>query len=69
MRSSLLASSSHQALIMTSAAKIKSGLMGVCVGDYYGLENIPLEWIEQIARQEDMMNLATRLAASVYNLL
>ncbi len=48
-----------------TTAAVTGGLAGI----YYGLENIPPEWIEQIARQEDIMDLATRLAAVVYNLL
>jgi len=46
-----------------TTAAVTGGLAGI----YYGVENIPFEWIEQIARQEDIMDLATRLAASVSN--
>ena len=40
----------------TSAA-IAGGLAGL----YYGIENIPAHWVEQIARKEDIENLAKRL--------
>ena len=40
----------------TSAA-IVGGLAGL----YYGIENIPTHWIEQIARKEDIEDLAERL--------
>ena len=41
----------------TSAA-IAGGLAGL----YYGIENIPTHWIEQIARKKDIEDLAERLA-------
>ncbi|WP_273039409.1 hypothetical protein [Iningainema tapete] len=37
------------------------GLAGI----YYGVENIPSEWIEQIARKQDIIDLAMRLAAAI----
>ncbi|AFZ27334.1 ADP-ribosylglycohydrolase [Cylindrospermum stagnale PCC 7417] len=46
-----------------TTAAVTGGLAGI----YYGVENIPPEWINQIARQQEIINLATRFAAAVYN--
>jgi ADP-ribosylglycohydrolase len=40
-----------------TTAAVVGGLAGI----YYGFENIPPEWVAQIARKEDIMNLARRL--------
>jgi ADP-ribosylglycohydrolase len=45
-----------------TTAAVTGGLAGI----YYGVENIPSEWVEQIARKQDIINLAERLAAAVY---
>lgn len=45
-----------------TTAAVTGGLAGI----YYGVENIPSEWVEQIARKEDIINLAERLLRSVY---
>ncbi|KAF3886612.1 MULTISPECIES: ADP-ribosylglycohydrolase family protein [Nostocales] len=42
-----------------TTAAVTGGLAGI----YYGIENIPEEWIEQIARKDDIIDLAARLAA------
>ncbi|MBW4610613.1 MAG: ADP-ribosylglycohydrolase family protein [Hassallia sp. WJT32-NPBG1] len=44
-----------------TTAAVTGGLAGI----YYGVENIPSEWISQIARKEDIINLAGRLTAAV----
>lgn len=44
-----------------TTAAVTGGLAGI----YYGVENIPSEWVEQIARKQDIMNLAERLTAAV----
>ncbi len=44
-------------------AAVTGGLAGI----YYGIENIPREWIEQIARKQDIMDLAKRFDAAVSN--
>lgn len=44
-----------------TTAAVTGGLAGI----YYGVENIPSEWISQIARKQDIINLAERLAAAV----
>jgi ADP-ribosyl-[dinitrogen reductase] hydrolase len=40
-----------------TTAAVTGGLAGI----YYGLENIPLEWQETIARKDDVIDLARRL--------
>lgn len=45
-----------------TTAAVTGGLAGV----FYGMENIPQEWIQQIARKQDIIDLAMRLAAVVY---
>ncbi|MBD2741012.1 ADP-ribosylglycohydrolase family protein [Coleofasciculus sp. FACHB-1120] len=45
-----------------TTAAVTGGLAGI----YYGVENIPDEWINQIARIEDIIDLATRLEAAIY---
>ena len=45
-----------------TTAAVTGGLAGI----YYGVDNIPSEWIEQIARKEDIINLAARMDADVY---
>jgi len=42
---------------------VTGGLAGI----YYGLENIPQDWIDQIARKEDIIALARRLEAAIYS--
>lgn len=45
-----------------TTAAVTGGLAGI----YYGVENIPSEWISQIARKQDIIDLAARLAEAVY---
>ncbi|MBE9051426.1 ADP-ribosylglycohydrolase family protein [Nostocales cyanobacterium LEGE 11386] len=45
-----------------TTAAVVGGLAGI----YYGVENIPQAWINQIARKQDIINLAERFAAAVY---
>lgn len=45
-----------------TTAAVTGGLAGI----YYGVENIPSEWISQIARKQDIINLAERLLRCVY---
>lgn len=40
-----------------TTAAVTGGLAGIC----YGVESISVEWIEQIARKEDIIDLAARL--------
>ncbi|NWF58635.1 MAG: ADP-ribosylglycohydrolase family protein [Fischerella sp.] len=47
-----------------TTAAVTGGLAGI----YYGVENIPQEWIEQIARKQDIIDLAARFEAAVYKL-
>jgi ADP-ribosylglycohydrolase len=46
-----------------TTAAVTGGLAGI----YYGIENILEEWIEQIARIEDIIDLATPLEAAIYS--
>lgn len=46
-----------------TTAAVTGGLAGI----YYGFENIPSEWIEQIARKQDIMDLAERFEAVVFD--
>lgn len=41
---------------------VTGGLAGI----YYGYENIPKDWVEQIARKENIMELANRLNNKIY---
>ena len=41
---------------------VTGGLAGI----YYGYENIPKDWVEQIARKEDIMELAIRPNKKIY---
>ncbi|NET42169.1 hypothetical protein [Okeania sp. SIO2B3] len=40
-------------------------MTGGLAGIYYGIENMPNEWIEIIARKDDIVNLATRLETAI----
>lgn len=44
-----------------TTAAVTGGLAGI----YYGVENIPQEWINKIARKRDIINLAKRFAAAI----
>ncbi|WP_414752593.1 ADP-ribosylglycohydrolase family protein [Anabaena sp. CCY 9910] len=45
-----------------TTAAVTGGLAGI----YYGIECIPQQWVNQIARKQDIINLANRFAAAVY---
>jgi ADP-ribosyl-[dinitrogen reductase] hydrolase len=44
-----------------TTAAVTGGLAGI----YYGVESIPAEWIDAIARKEDIIALATRLESAI----
>ncbi|BAZ53610.1 putative ribosylglycoyhdrolase [Nostoc sp. NIES-4103] len=46
-----------------TTAAVTGGLAGI----YYGTEGIPQQWMNQIARKQDIINLAKRFAAAVYS--
>jgi ADP-ribosyl-[dinitrogen reductase] hydrolase len=46
-----------------TTAAVTGGLAGI----YYGVENIPQKWINQIARRQDIIYLAERFARAVYS--
>ncbi|MBA2747494.1 MAG: ADP-ribosylglycohydrolase family protein [Tatlockia sp.] len=45
-----------------TTAAVTGGLVGI----YYGVENIPMEWMNTIARKDDIVALADRLEAAIY---
>ncbi|WP_088243085.1 ADP-ribosylglycohydrolase family protein [Calothrix rhizosoleniae] len=45
-----------------TTAAVTGGLAGI----YYGLESIPIEWINTIARKEDIIALANHLEIAIY---
>ncbi|MBW4423823.1 MAG: ADP-ribosylglycohydrolase family protein [Nostoc desertorum CM1-VF14] len=45
-----------------TTAAVTGGLAGI----YYGVENIPKQWMNQIARKQDIIYLAERFARAVY---
>ncbi|HBE20596.1 MAG TPA: hypothetical protein DEG17_09980 [Cyanobacteria bacterium UBA11149] len=46
-----------------TTAAITGGLAGI----YYGVANIPIKWINLIARKDDIIDLATRLERAIYS--
>ena len=46
-----------------TTAAVTGGLAGI----YYGVENIPQKWINQIARRQDIIYLAERFAKAIYS--
>ncbi|MHC5745673.1 MAG: ADP-ribosylglycohydrolase family protein [Nostoc sp.] len=46
-----------------TTAAVTGGLAGI----YYGVENIPKQWMNQIARRQDIIYLAERFARAVYS--
>ncbi|WP_373528235.1 ADP-ribosylglycohydrolase family protein [Nostoc sp.] len=46
-----------------TTAAVTGGLAGI----YYGMENIPKQWMNQIARRQDIIYLAERFARAVYS--
>ncbi|MBN3869484.1 MULTISPECIES: ADP-ribosylglycohydrolase family protein [unclassified Nostoc] len=46
-----------------TTAAVAGGLAGI----YYGVENIPQQWMNQIARRQDIIYLAERFARAVYS--
>ncbi|MDZ8257834.1 ADP-ribosylglycohydrolase family protein [Nostoc sp. ChiQUE01b] len=46
-----------------TTAAVTGGLAGI----YYGVENIPQKWMNQIVRKQDIIYLAERFARSVYS--
>jgi len=68
---SLLTSDSYEETVLKAVnlgydtdttAAIAGGLAGI----YYGAENIPKKWVEQIARKDDIKDLAERLNSKLY---
>ncbi len=67
----LLNSSSYSEAVLKAVnlggdADTTAAVTGGLAGIYYGVENIPQEWINKIARKQDIINLAIRFEAAVY---
>lgn len=45
-----------------TTAAVTGGLAGI----YYRVDSIPAEWINRIARKQDIIDLAARLEAAIY---
>ncbi len=63
----LLNSSSYSETVLKAVnlggdADTTAAVTGGLAGIYYGVENIPQEWINKIARKQDIMKLAERFA-------
>lgn len=66
----LLTSNSYPETVLKSVnlgedTDTTGAVAGGLAGIYYGYENIPKKWIEQIARKDDIIELAERLARSL----
>lgn len=67
LNSSCYAEAVLKAVNLGSDTDTTAAVTGGLAGIYYGLENIPAEWVNQIARKQDIINLAARLEASIYS--
>jgi ADP-ribosylglycohydrolase len=47
-----------------TTAAVTGGLAGI----YYGVEGIPSEWLDQIARKQDIIDLSSRLSLFIGNM-
>lgn len=68
----LLNSNSYKEAVLTAVnlgedSDTTAAVTGGLAGLYYGVENIPAEWINQIARKDDIIALAERLEAAIYS--
>lgn len=68
----LLKTSSYAEAVLTavnlgSDTDTTGAVTGGLGGIYYGFEQIPSEWVEAIARREDIIDLANRLAKATEN--
>ncbi|MBN3911228.1 MAG: ADP-ribosylglycohydrolase family protein [Nostoc sp. NMS1] len=67
----LLNSSSYSEAVLKAVnlggdADTTAAVTGGLAGIYYGVENIPQKWMNQIARRQDIIYLAERFARAVY---
>ncbi|MBE8987383.1 ADP-ribosylglycohydrolase family protein [Nostoc sp. LEGE 12450] len=68
----LLNSSSYSEAVLKAVnlggdADTSAAVTGGLAGIYYGVENIPQKWMNQIARRQDIIYLAERFARAVYS--
>ncbi|ACC79555.1 MULTISPECIES: ADP-ribosylglycohydrolase family protein [Nostoc] len=68
----LLNSSSYSEAVLKAVnlggdADTTAAVTGGLAGIYYGVENIPQKWMNQIARRQDIIYLAERFARAVYS--
>jgi ADP-ribosyl-[dinitrogen reductase] hydrolase len=68
----LLNSSSYSEAVLKAVnlggdADTTAAITGGLAGIYYGIENIPQQWINQIARKQDIIYLAERFGRAVYS--
>ncbi|MTJ13418.1 ADP-ribosylglycohydrolase family protein [Anabaena sp. UHCC 0187] len=63
LNSSSYAESVLQAVNLGGDTDTTAAVTGGLAGIYYGVENIPPEWVEKVARQQDIIDLSNRLAA------
>ncbi|MBE9197980.1 MULTISPECIES: ADP-ribosylglycohydrolase family protein [unclassified Nodularia (in: cyanobacteria)] len=66
----LLNSSSYSETVLKAVnlggdADTTAAVTGGLAGIYYGVENIPQEWMNKIARKQDIINLAERFAEAM----
>jgi hypothetical protein len=63
LNSSSYAESVLKAVNLGGDTDTTAAATGGLAGIYYGVENIPQEWVEQIARKQDIIDLANCFAA------
>ena len=63
LNSSSYAESVLKAVNLGGDTDTTAAVTGGLAGMYYGLENIPPEWVEQIPRKQDIIDLSHRFAA------
>ncbi|MEH2073643.1 MAG: ADP-ribosylglycohydrolase family protein [Nostoc sp.] len=68
----LLNSSSYSETVLKAVnlggdADTTAAVTGGLAGIYYGVENIPQKWMNQIARRQDIIYLAERFSRAVYS--
>ncbi|MEH2139155.1 ADP-ribosylglycohydrolase family protein [Nostoc sp.] len=68
----LLNSSSYSEAVLKAVnlggdADTTAAVTGGLAGIYYGVENIPQKWMNQIARRQDIIYLAERFSRAVYS--
>ncbi|NET73747.1 MAG: ADP-ribosylglycohydrolase family protein, partial [Sphaerospermopsis sp. SIO1G2] len=65
LNSSSYAQAVLQAVNLGGDTDTTGAVTGGLAGIYYGVENIPSQWLEQIARQQEIIDLAHRLSLAI----